>query len=603
MIIKFNEEAIQRLKGKAKISRNLALTGVLTSSLILSGCNRTMFDTKYGFDKALILGDDSSIILDVEQWRDYSGEQIQLTTSNNFVLLTSSFDTDCFYGDSTNYSIENIAANAIKNNEIHELTNQENNDTIFNADIIDTNWNFNKSITFNGNNALILPIGEWKDYDGEQLQVITNDGLILVLSSYNSKLVSDSNSSISAYEFAQSYVGSDGKVVDLSKNNTSEFNYDLIDFKYEFNKAIIIKDDSCVILPITEWRDYEGEQLQLKIHNGPTIVTAAYDTILLNDINSQTKAIDIAKSLSDNVVDLAANHNEEVYFNRTVVDLNYGYSNAIISNDNSSSALKIDKWTDYEGEQLQIQLDSGDTILTSSIMLDLINGGTSSLNASELAKLYISKKGKNIDKSNGDTSSYKFNEYILDLDQGFQYALKVIDGNVTIIPLKSWKDYYNSDGGEDTPDSPNCEQIQLVLPDGTVILTTMYDTILVNNISDINEIAELFRGQNGVISDLTKYVGEPCNSGWNLSLFDTKFYYNYAILNHNSNTQVIPIQNWLDFSEGEQIQLNFNDDTGVLTSLVNTTLICPKTQGIEEIIANAFSGDLDKSKNLVKIYK
>lgn len=603
MIIKFNEEAIQRLKGKAKISRNLALTGVLTSSLILSGCNRTMFDTKYGFDKALILGDDSSIILDVEQWRDYSGEQIKLTTSNNFVLLTSSFDTDCFYGDSINYSIENIAANAIKNNEIHELTNQENNDTIFNADIIDTNWSFNKSITFNSNNALVLPVGEWKDYDGEQLQVITNDGLILVLSSYNSKLVSDSNSSISAYEFAQSYVGSDGKVVDLSKNNTSEFNYDLIDFKYEFNKAIIIKDDSCVILPITEWRDYEGEQLQLKIHNGPTIVTAAYDTILLNDINSQTKAIDIAKSLSDNVVDLAANHNEEVYFNRTVVDLNYGYSNAIISNDNSSSALKIDKWTDYEGEQLQIQLDSGDTILTSSIMLDLINGGTSSLNASELAKLYISKKGKNIDKSNGDTSSYKFNEYILDLNQGFQYALKVIDGNVTIIPLKSWKDYYNSDGGEDTPDSPNCEQIQLVLPDGTVILTTMYDTILVNNISDINEIAELFRGQNGVISDLTKYVGEPCNSGWNLALFDTKFYYNYAILNHDSNTQVIPIQNWLDFSEGEQIQLNFNDDTGVLTSLVNTTLIYPETQGIEEIIASAFSGDLDKSKNLVKIYK
>ena len=242
-----------------------------------------------------------------------------------------------------------------------------------NKTVFDTKYGFNKSITFNRNKALILPIGQWKDYSGEQLQVTTKDGLILVLSSYNSKLIYDAESNISAFDFAKSYVGSDGSVIDLSNNKYSNFNYDIIDTNYGFNKVIITKDESCVILPIENWCDYEDEQLQLKIKNGPTIVTAAYDTILVNDINSNNKAIDIANALSNNVIDLAKEYNNVSSFNKTIIDLNYGFSNAILSNDNCSSALKIDKWTDYEGEQLQIKFNTGDVILSSSVMLDLVN--------------------------------------------------------------------------------------------------------------------------------------------------------------------------------------------------------------------------------------
>lgn len=393
-----------------------ALAGLLSLSIFLTACNRSVFDTKYGFNQAAIFGDDSSIILDVNQWKDYSGEQIQLTTSDNFVLLTSSFDTYCFYGDSSKYSSNLVSAGATVSDEVYHMTKDENGNVIFNKDLLDTNWSFNKAITFNGNKALILPIGKWKDYSGEQLQVITTDGLKLVLSSYNSKLVSDNVSQIKAVDFAQNYVGSDGKVFDLSQSNVTGFNYDLIDFNYDFNKAIIVKDNTCTILPITEWTDYEGEQLQLKVLNGPTIVTAAYDTILINDCESQTNAYDIASSLADNVVDLASEYNMMASFNKTIIDLNYGFSNAILSNDNSSSVLKINKWCDYEGEQLQIKLNSGDVILTSSMMLDLINGGTNDLNASIISKMYIDENGKNIDKSNGDTTSEGYNKYLLDTD-------------------------------------------------------------------------------------------------------------------------------------------------------------------------------------------
>lgn len=604
MLIKINTTNIKKQKSKKLKLSSFLLCGLLSTNL-LTGCNRTVFDTKYGFDKALILGDDTSIIANVINWKDYEGEQLQFVTSDGLIILSSSFDTNCFYGSSTNYSIEKVAKNAISSEEEIYTIGEEQEKTTFNLDLLDTNWKFNKSITFNGNNALILPVAEWKDYEGEQLQIITPDGLIANLCSYNSKLINDEFSNTKAQDFASYYVGNDGNVTDLSTNVkiNGAFNKDIIDTKLGFNKAIIIKDNSVLILPISKWCDYEGEQLQLQIENGPLVVTAAYDTILINDISSTTKALDIAKSLSSNVIDLSADYTYDspIIYNGTIIDLNYGFTNGIISNDNSATALKINKWCDYEGEQLQIELPNGDVILTSSIFLDLLNGGTSSLNATSLAGDYINENGKLIDKSNGNYESSVYNTYLLDTELKFQYALKVINGNVTIIPLKKWQDFANTDGNKDKENSPNCEQLQLILPDKTAIVTTAYDTILVKT-DNIMDIAELFRGAEGVINDLTSYVGQPDVSGWNISLFDTKYHFSYAIFNNDSSTQIFPISKWRDYSEGEQLQLQFSDNTGFLTSFVNTTLVDPQTENIENIIAASFSGQLQENNKLVKKY-
>lgn len=604
MLIKVNTTNIKKQKSKKLKLSSFLLCGLLSTN-ILTGCNRTVFDTKYGFDKALILGDDTSIIANVINWKDYEGEQLQFVTSDGLIILSSSFDTNCFYGSSTNYSIEKVAKNAISSEEEIYTIGEEQEKTTFNLDLLDTNWKFNKSITFNGNNALILPVAEWKDYEGEQLQIITPDGLIANLCSYNSKLINDEFSNTKAQDFASYYIGNDGNVTDLSTNVkiNGAFNKDIIDTKLGFNKAIIIKDNSVLILPISKWCDYEGEQLQLQIENGPLVVTAAYDTILINDISSTTKALDIAKSLSSNVIDLSADYTYDspIIYNGTIIDLNYGFTNGIISNDNSATALKINKWCDYEGEQLQIELPNGDVILTSSIFLDLLNGGTSSLNATSLAGDYINENGKLIDKSNGNYESSVYNTYLLDTELKFQYALKVINGNVTIIPLKKWQDFANTDGNKDKENSPNCEQLQLILPDKTAIVTTAYDTILVKT-DNIMDIAELFRGAEGVINDLTSYVGQPDVSGWNISLFDTKYHFSYAIFNNDSSTQIFPISKWRDYSEGEQLQLQFSDNTGFLTSFVNTTLVDPQTENIENIIAASFSGQLQENNKLVKKY-
>ncbi len=608
MKAKINSKNISKLKGNWKRATSLVLSGVLASTL-LTGCNRTAFDTKYGFDKVAIFGDDTATIMYVEQWRDYSGEQLQFTTDDNFVMLSSSFDTVAFYGNSTKHSVEEIASSSItENGEVNNLNKDDGKSSSFNKDLWDTNWTYNKSVTFNGNNAVILPVGDWHDYSGEQLQVTSVDGMTILLNSYNSKLIYDSLSTTKAEDFASMYVGSDGTVTDFSNNYKKEdFNYDIIDTRWGFNKAIVMKDNSVVIIPIDKWCDYEGEQLQLTITNGPMIVTAAYDTLLVNDIESQLKAIDIASALGKGgkVTDLTEGikYNEQIMYNGTVMDFEYGYSNAVISNDNSSTALKINKWCDYDGEQLQLILPSGDVILSSSMMLDLVNGGNTNLNASTLSQLYVDENGKNIDKSNGDYTSAGINKTLIDLAYKFKYALKIVDGNVTIIPLRKWEDFANTDGSKDKQESPNCEQIQLILPDGTALVTTAYDTVLVDNISNITEVAEYFRSPEGIISDLTPYVGEPNVQGWNMSLFDTRYHFDYAILNNGQTHQVFSISNWRDYSEGEQLQIHLPDNSGFLTSFVNTTLISTETNGLEEILANAFSGSLEEDYGLAKKYK
>lgn len=635
MIVKINSENIKKLNKKIKRTKvtSLLLSGVLATSL-LTGCNKTMVDTKYGFDKALILGDDTSIILDVANWLDYEGEQLQIITEDNMAILTSAFDTNAFYGQSENYGIKEVATSSIsEDGEVYDYSSDKST-SLYNKSFFDGTWAFNKAVVFNGNNALVLPIEKWKDYEGEQLQIVTSNGLVLNLCSYNTKLINDQKSTMQASDFAQSYVGTDGIVTDISGENYKIFNYDLADFNFGFNKALILKDDSVIILPVDKWCDYEGEQIQINVTNGPTLLSAAYNTILINDIKSEIKANQVAECLCNKgkIYDLTEgyDYSKPIYFNGTIIDFNYGYTNGIVSNNNSATSFKVDKWNDYEGEQLQVKLETGDIFLTSSMFLNLVNGGNEQINASTLSSMFGIKT---IDNSKGNTDSTFHNQYIIDTELKFNYALKVIDGNVTIIPLKSWQDFYNTDGKkgynekkypfsknykndlsrtldflleedeDEEKTAPNCEQIQLVLPDGSVIVTTSYDTILVKNVTDIKDLAEYFRGENGIITDLTPYVGEPDLSFWNQSLFDTKYNFPYAILSNGKTSQVFKVKNWLDFQEGEQLQLNLSDNTGFLTSFVNTTLVSPKTEGLEEILVASFNGTLDNGQKLIKTYE
>ena len=87
-----------------------------------------------------------------------------------------------------------------------------------NMDMWDTQYTFNKAVIINGNIATIVEISKWTDYDGEQLQVTTQDGMVFLTSSIDTKLFDDRNSYMTVEDYAKSFVGEDGEINYLSQN-------------------------------------------------------------------------------------------------------------------------------------------------------------------------------------------------------------------------------------------------------------------------------------------------------------------------------------------------------------------------------------------------
>ena len=85
---------------------------------------------------------------------------------------------------------------------------------------------------------------------------------------------------------------------------TTGCNYDMVDMKYKFNKAIIFHEDTATIIEIEKWTDYDGEQLQLITPDGLIIVTASYDTKLINDEKSYLTAEDVARSIGGDDIEI-----------------------------------------------------------------------------------------------------------------------------------------------------------------------------------------------------------------------------------------------------------------------------------------------------------
>lgn len=101
-----NEKNIIRRKKVAAI----ALASIL-STTTLTGCNKTpsSLDFKMTFNKALIFGENSVTIVEIESWTDYDGEQLQIKTKDGAYILTSSFDTKLIDDRDSTITAEDIA--------------------------------------------------------------------------------------------------------------------------------------------------------------------------------------------------------------------------------------------------------------------------------------------------------------------------------------------------------------------------------------------------------------------------------------------------------------------------------------------------------------
>lgn len=80
---------------KNKILKISVLVIILIVSVFaLSGCNHTIIDRNYTFDRAIvILNDGTRIEIEIKEWSDYDGEQIQIKGKDGKIYLVSSFNT------------------------------------------------------------------------------------------------------------------------------------------------------------------------------------------------------------------------------------------------------------------------------------------------------------------------------------------------------------------------------------------------------------------------------------------------------------------------------------------------------------------------------
>lgn len=61
--------------------------------VICTGCNKTVFDTTYTFNKANIYLNGEWKTIDIKEWTDYDdGKQLQIVDTDGRVYLTSSYN-------------------------------------------------------------------------------------------------------------------------------------------------------------------------------------------------------------------------------------------------------------------------------------------------------------------------------------------------------------------------------------------------------------------------------------------------------------------------------------------------------------------------------
>lgn len=70
----------------------IMLVGIV---VVMTGCgNRDMWDTNYTFNRAIvILNDGTKMEIEIRQWKDYEGEQIQIIGKDGKIYLVSSYNT------------------------------------------------------------------------------------------------------------------------------------------------------------------------------------------------------------------------------------------------------------------------------------------------------------------------------------------------------------------------------------------------------------------------------------------------------------------------------------------------------------------------------
>ena len=184
-----------------------------------------------------------------------------------------------------------------------------------NKKIVDLTKSFNAALEETDSGVSITYINQYYDYEGSQIQFVTQDNLLVLADTKDVELVNQP--SIKALkEYASALAGSEGEVMiydelqELSEPNPDSFNKSYIDLNYNYNHVIFETENGVVIADVENWRDYKDNKIQIELTDG-TILLKDFDKIKLID-----DSIADENSLYNYALTLAGDESKVVYYKR-----------------------------------------------------------------------------------------------------------------------------------------------------------------------------------------------------------------------------------------------------------------------------------------------
>ena len=71
------------------MKKKLLSLGIILSVILLTGCNKDIWDTQYTFDKIICDYNGDKFELKIDSWTDFEGEQIQVKSDDKTYLLSA----------------------------------------------------------------------------------------------------------------------------------------------------------------------------------------------------------------------------------------------------------------------------------------------------------------------------------------------------------------------------------------------------------------------------------------------------------------------------------------------------------------------------------
>lgn len=154
-----------------------------------------------------------------------------------------------------------------------------------NKDMFDTEKGFNFAVESNNGVVSVTGVEKYYDYSGEQIQILTKDGLFILTSVKNTELVKSSDK-----EDLEDYItlkAGTGDINYVDVMNGRELDFDTsyrkgwVDTTYTFDKFIMQEDDHILVGNVKQWDDYEDDKMQITLNNNIAVLLYATDVKLV----------------------------------------------------------------------------------------------------------------------------------------------------------------------------------------------------------------------------------------------------------------------------------------------------------------------------------